>query len=96
MIVTGVFSANSFTALISGARGSKAELSTSIPIDPMCFNIADPTIGLGVANSDKMEYSAVAARELKPFFEVHKLIFPKSGNPYLRVFGKQDWLGGWS
>ncbi len=87
VVATGIFAATSFTALISGARGSEAELATQVPVNGIGFNIADPTLNIGIAAGSHMEYQAVAEAGLEPYIQVHKLTFPKRGDPYLKLYG---------
>lgn len=86
VVATGIFATTSFTALISGGRRSEAELATQIPVNGI-FNIADPTLGIGIAASAHMQYQAVAAAGLEPYIQVHKLAFPRNRDPYLKLYG---------
>ncbi len=87
VVVTGIFAATSFTALISGGRRSEAELATQIPVNGIGFNIADPTLEIGIAAGAQMEYQAVAEDGLEPYIQVHSLAFPKKRDPYLKLYG---------
>ncbi len=87
VVVTGIFVSKSFTALISGGRRSAAELATKLPVTGIGFNIADPTLGIGIAAGDRMEYQAVAENGIQPYIQVHNLAFPKKGDPYLKPYG---------
>ena len=87
VVATGKFAATSFTVLISGARGSEAELATQVPVNGIGFNIADPTLNIGIVASAQMDYLAVAEDGLEPYIQVHKLAFPRKGDPYLKLYG---------
>ena len=87
VVATGVFAAASFTALISGGRRSQAELTTQLPVTGMGFNIADPTLNIGIVAGARMAYQAVAEAGLEPYIQVHKLAFPRTGDPYLKSYG---------
>jgi hypothetical protein len=87
VIATRIFAAKSFTALISGGRRSKAELATQVPVNGLGFNIADPTLSIGIAAGAQMEYQAVAEGGLEPYFQIHTLAFPIRGDPYLKLYG---------
>jgi hypothetical protein len=87
VIVTGVYQTNSFTALVSGDRDGAAELATSIPVTTPAFNIADPQLGLGLSYAKRICYEVVAAAGLRPFFHVHRLVFPEGRSPHLKLYG---------
>jgi hypothetical protein len=92
VIVTGIYRAGSYTALISSSRRSNASLSTSVPISGLAFDIADPKLGVALTMSEYLFYQTVAELGAEPFFQIHRLIFQDNGQHYLKEYGK-NWLG---
>jgi hypothetical protein len=90
LVVTGLFQAASFTALISSSRRASASITATAPGAPIVFNIADPAIGLRLSHFDQIAYQAVAERDLQPYFCVHRLAFPLNGHPRLKPYGPGD------
>lgn len=80
VILTELFRAKGFSTLISGSSKSSSSLSVGIPRTNPVFNIADPTLKIGVRSSEFMAYQAVCNQNTTPYFYVHKLTFPLLGN----------------
>jgi hypothetical protein len=91
VIVTELYHATSFTTLISSGKKSDAKLVTSVPITSGTFDIADPTLGISLAVSNKLHYQAIAETAVDPFFNVDTLIFPDNGDPVLKKYGEPRW-----
>lgn len=89
VIVTELWKSDAFTTLISGAKGSSAEISTAQPIPSGVFNVADISVGVKLSKSDAMGYHGVAEKAVNPFFQIHKLIHDrKKGRYYLKRYGR--------
>lgn len=94
VIVTELYHATSFTALISSSKKSSAKLVTAIPITTTTFDIADPKLGISLTSSNKLHYQAIAETAVDPFFNVDTLVFPENGQPILKKYGEpRGW--GW-
>lgn len=88
VVVTQIFNAPCFSLLVSGSRGSKASLSTSVPIKTAGFNIADSNLGIVTNGSRKMAYQSVAKTNVTPFFRIYKLKNQWQDNWELRPYGR--------
>lgn len=87
VIVTEVWMTKGYTALISGSKNSHTEIKTSIPIDNDIFNIANTELGLSVSKAKQMGFQGVAKPGIKPYFQIHRLIYnPKTGW-YMKKYG---------
>lgn len=87
MIVTELWDAKGFTTLLSGAGGAETCIQTGIPVMPEAFNIADPSLQLGISRKSNMNYIAIAEAGINPFFRTHKLT--RRNNVFkLRSYGK--------
>ncbi|HEV7473530.1 MAG TPA: hypothetical protein VGN90_05755 [Pyrinomonadaceae bacterium] len=96
VIVTAIYRASSYTALISSSNRSTASLSTSLPITGLYFDIADPKLGVAVTASEYLHYQTVAEAGAEPFFQIHKLFFQDNGQHYLKPYGMdRGWLSLW-
>lgn len=89
VIVTAIYRAASYTALISSSKKCNARLSTSIPISGPAFDIADPHLGVTLTASDDLYYQTIAEAGAEPFFQIHKLIFRDKSPLYLKEYGAQ-------
>jgi len=92
VIVTGIYHTKAFTLLISGAKKSVVNIATAVPINATGFNIADPSLGLGISYSKLMHYEAVATKAIEPFMQIHTLSFPRKKKPFLKSYGKKGWF----
>lgn len=94
VIVTEVWSARSFTALVSGGAKARARISGSVapPVD-QTFNVADINLNLRFSGGQRMAYNAVAEPEVVPFFDIHRVIC-RAGKCHLKLYGRDNWLFG--
>jgi hypothetical protein len=89
VVVTEIYRATSFTALISSGKSSSATLVTSVPISAGTFDIADPTLGISLTSAKKLHYQSIAETAVEPFFNVDTMIFPDHGTPFLKKYAAQ-------
>jgi hypothetical protein len=75
VILTEIFNAKGFSALIAGSRKSSASLSASTRVSASAFNIADPQLGIRLMSSEFMAYQAVARQDVTPYFYIHKFTY---------------------
>lgn len=88
VVVTELWHADAFTALISGSRAGRAEISARRPKDDKPFNLADLDIGVTASRSQGMRYLGVAEQSVFPFFQVHRLIHDRANDRhYLKHYG---------
>ena len=89
VVVTELWKSDAFTTLISGAKGSSAEISTTQPVPSGVFNVADINVGVKLSRSDAMGYHGVAEKAVSPFFQIHRLIHDRKNNRYyLKRYGR--------
>ncbi|MEQ8412691.1 MAG: hypothetical protein RIC51_10560 [Erythrobacter sp.] len=90
VIVTRLWQADHFSMLIAGARRAEGVISAQSAEALPSFNIADPSLKVGISVSKNLSYNGVAERGLTPFFDMHKLIFDPYRASYLRLYGQHD------
>lgn len=88
VILTELWESTAFTALIAGSNNSSTEISTDGLVSGAAFNVANPVLNLRIGRSSRMSYQAVAQTGVKPFFNVHKLIFDTKRGYYLKSYGE--------
>lgn len=99
LIITELWSASGFSMLMSGSDASLLEISAQSQTPLKSFNIADTELGLQVHRSRAMGYQGIAKAGIKPFFQVHKLVYnPKIDRYYLKLYGNDSgfWNKKWN
>jgi len=89
-IITSIYSADSFTLLISASKNANITIASVVPIAEPAFNIANPNIGLTASVQNDMHYqTSIAESNVDPFYEIHKVAFPLLGlsNIYIKQYG---------
>jgi hypothetical protein len=88
VIVTKVYTSQSYTLLVSKSNGGKIVLETGVPLHGAVFDIADQNLNLQVTSQQKMAYRVVCQRNSDPFFMIHHFKRNKrSGALELKPFG---------
>lgn len=72
VIITELWLASGFTTLISSSNKGSSVISANNS-QGQIFNIADFNLGLQVTKSKFMAYQGVAERNVRPYFQVHRL-----------------------
>jgi hypothetical protein len=83
VILTEIWITQAFTTLISSKGEGFVEISTNKPVSIPSFNIADVSLELSISKSKSMGYLGIAEAGVKPFFQIHKLIYDKKRKQYL-------------
>ena len=75
VIVTRLWNARSFTALLSESRSARARVSANIAagMGPI-FNVADPNLDVGIAHFSDLAYRGISSGCV-PFFGIHRLVY---------------------
>lgn len=88
VIVTQLWNAPSFTALISQRRGAAIRLSANVTPDMNgIFNLADPNLHVRSSSQDSSVYCAFSRGETVPFFDIHILTY-RRGKYQLKPYGR--------
>lgn len=87
VILTELFYAKSFSALISGRSGGSISLSAQNPGGMATFNIADVTASITTKAITNMAYHVICRTGTTPYFFIHKVV-RNGGRPQLRRYAK--------
>lgn len=96
LILTELWRGDAFTTLISGRQKGRLSISATAPTAGPAFNIANPSLGLGISSSSGMAYQGVAEKSpqarIAPYFHVHKLVDHDKKGLVLKRYADDD---GW-
>ncbi|MEI6409081.1 MAG: hypothetical protein WCR52_06850 [Bacteroidota bacterium] len=87
LIVTELWHAKAYTALLSGSKDSQTIIKSGGMVPVEMFNVANPQLNLSVASRRNMNYVALAKQGVHPFFCTHKLVH-WNGRYSLRSYGQ--------
>ena len=91
VVVTELWKSAAFTTLISSANQASADISTNQLVPGGVFNVANIDVGVKLSSGKKMGYSAVAEAGVRPFFQIHRVIYEqKNRKYYLKRYGRNS------
>jgi hypothetical protein len=88
VILTQVFNATGYSALMAGSKNSSMSLAANIEAGVSSFNIANINLEIEAESHTNMAFQTLCKHGASPYFYVHKLI--RNGDrPYLRRYANR-------
>jgi hypothetical protein len=88
IILTEVFNATGYSALMAGSNKSSMSLAANVEAGTSSFNIANINLGIEAESHENMAFQTLCRHGASPYFYVHKLI--RNGDrPYLRRYANR-------
>lgn len=89
VVITELFQAAGYSALMAGSQGGKAVLSAPLAGSNVGFNIADVSLGIKEEQYRSLSLRTVCKGDATPFFYVHSLVGDKHVGKTFRRYARR-------